>query len=331
MSKKVLEQLAGGKTASFSDREAAWNRLGTMTNEALTANEALVAAGLDWEVEKHPIQTVVPTADGVSTIEVDGKFATVRNHKELGLGVLGVVGNRYKVLQNSEAFAFCNNLVDEGGAVFEAAGSLHGGRKVFMTMRLPQEMLIGGHDLINHYLLVTSTHDGTEPMIAAISGVRFQCTNAITATIRNARSQFRIRHSASAEGRIEEARNALQLSWKYEEEFETVANSLLDTKMSDSEFVAFMDKMFEVKNVEDPSKKSVTTNENLKRDLMGLWNADTQASIANTRWAAYNAVVEYADWFAPARGNADIRRAEMLMDGKGQSIKDRTLKALIPA
>lgn len=331
MSKKVLEKLTDGKTASFSDREAAWNQLGTMTGEALTADEALVAAGLDWVVEKHPIQTVVPTGDGVSTIQVDGKFATVRNHKDSGLGVLGVVGNRYQVLQNSEAFAFCNNLVDEGGAVFEAAGSLHGGRKVFMTMRLPQEMLIGGHDLINHYLLVTSTHDGTEPLIAAISGVRFQCTNAITATIRNARSQFRIRHSASADGRIQEAREALKLSWKYEEEFETVANLLLDTKMSDSEFVAFMDKMFQVKNIEDPSKKSVTTNENLKRDLMGLWNAETQASIANTRWAAYNAVVEYADWFAPVRGNADARRAERLIDGKGQSIKTRTLKALIPA
>jgi hypothetical protein len=255
----------------------------------------------------------------------------VRDHKELGLGVVGVVGSRYKTIQNSEAFDFCTNLVDDGDALFEAAGSLGGGKKVFMAMRLPREIKIGGQDLVNQYLLVTNTHDGTEPLIATITSVRFACTNQIAGITRDAHSQFRFRHSASTMGRLQDAREALALSWEYTNEFEQLANRLLDTPMSDYEFKKFIDAQFPIKvNADEPSKKAVTVNDNMKSELVELWKSETQASIANTRWAAYNAVVEYADWFSPVKGkNPELRRAERTMINANNTMKNKTLQSLL--
>jgi len=331
--KKYVERNVDGTQSAFSDRQAPWNTLGVVTDTALTAQEAIIAAQLDWTVEKMPLQTIVPTATGVSTIEVPNKFAMVRQHEVNGVGIVGVVGSRYTPVQNTDAFSFCTQLVDDGDALFESAGSLGNGRKVFMTMRLPREIRIGGEDLINHYLLVTTTHDGTEPMIASITGVRFACTNQITAITRNAKTQYRFRHSTSVDGRLQDARDALKLSWKYEDEFEVLANQMLDMKMSDNEYKQFVDMMFPIKvRKDEPSKRAVTMNETLKGELMGLWRADTQANIAGSRWAAYNSVVEYVDWFTPIKGaNADVRRAERAIDGKGQAVKARAFKALLPA
>jgi phage/plasmid-like protein (TIGR03299 family) len=325
-----LETFEDGTTAFFNARQAAWHNLGTVTAEALTAQEALVTAQLDWQVTKEPLNADVITPDGVTRIEVPDKYATVRSYADGSrpASALGVVGERYSIIQNSEAFDFCNGIVDEGGAVFEAAGSLDNGRKVFMTMKMPNDVLVAGHDVVGMYVLVTNSHDGTQPVTAAITPVRAVCQNTVRAALVSAQSTYTVRHTATLRGRLDDARNALEVSFKYTGEFEELANELASVKMDRKEYLQFVS----VLNPEpkEDLKKAVRLWESRTQTLAGLWEAETQSNIKDTRWAAYNAVVEYVDWFAPTRGaeNALARRSERIIDGKSDALKNRALTLL---
>jgi len=319
----------GQKSAQW--RVPSWGTIGMDASQAVTAEEALTLGGLNWTVSKNELTTSVISESGVSNIVVPDKFAVVRNHPELGPKALGVVGNRYHLVQNSEAFSLCNALVDDGDAKFSAAGSLAGGRKVFVAMELPREILVGGQDLVKNYLLVTNTHDGTEPLIASITSIRFACTNQIRAISRNAKFQWRLRHNQTMDGRLEDARQALALSWQYMDEFEEISNELISTPMTRTGFKQFIDFQFPVTVTKtEATNKAVTQNENLKSELMGLWHAQTQANIADTRWAAYNAVVEYFDWMSPVKGkDKDARRAERTIENANHAVTNKALKTLL--
>lgn len=326
-----IEILEDGTASFFSAREIPWHGLGQIVDHTLTAEEALSEARLDWAVSLEEMTATVLTENGVSTLPVPDKFASVRTRKDGSSDVLGVVGNRYTVLQNSQAFEFCNNIVDEGGAHFETAGSLYGGRRVFLTMKLPQDILVGGQDLVENYILVTNSHDGSSPVTVAVTPVRAVCKNTVTAALSQAVSTFKVRHSASVEGRLDEARQALRISWKYGDAFSQMANALYEEAMSAKEFDRYIAQVFPLPKQGEEFKKQQTIWLNRRDDLMGLWNADTQANIKNTRWAAYNTVVEYLDWFAPVRGNEnkDERRAERILDGSIQNLKDKALAVLV--
>ena len=143
-----IEQFADGSSAFFSNREVAWHKLGTVTDGAQTAQDALKIAQLD-SVVKVSENYISTTVDG-QTITLPDRYLTYRNHPKTGLSALGVVGNRYTPIQNSEAFEFLNHIADESGAVFETAGSLNNGARVFMSMKMPESMkLAGGQDTVD--------------------------------------------------------------------------------------------------------------------------------------------------------------------------------------
>ena len=145
-----IEQFADGTSAFFSNREVAWHKLGEVTPNALTAQDALKTAQLNWpvKVSEEPIRTIVDD----KTVVLKDKFITYRNHPKLGYTALGVVGNRYTPIQNLEAFDFLNHIADESGAVFETAGSLRNGARVFVTMKFPDSLkLANGADVVDNY------------------------------------------------------------------------------------------------------------------------------------------------------------------------------------
>ena len=323
-----IETFADGTAAFFSNRVPAWHSLGTVTENALSADEALTTANLNWQVLQYPVQADV---SGFPVI-ADGKRANVRTHPKTGdTSVLGIVGNRYTIVQNDQAFKFCDDILDVGGATFETAGSLDKGRKVFMTMRMPEGITVGGHDAVNMYLMVVNSHDGSTPLIAAVTPVRVVCANTVAAGVAAAKSVYRVSHTISATGRLSDAREALKMSYQYTGEFELLANELYSQPMSDREFVKFMGKLMGKPPVveKDGSTRSLSIYENKRDNLMGLWKAPTQENIKNTAWAAYNTVVEYADWFSPVRGgDVDVRRGERIVENTLSEIKEKALALL---
>lgn len=328
----ALETFTDGTTAFFSNRETPWHKLGTLTEGAQTAADALRLAQLDWEVTKAEthVQTPIITEQGVSMVEVPGKFITYRNHPKNGLEGLGVVGSQYQVIQNSEAFDFLTHLVDESGAVFETAGSLDNGRRVFMSLRLPQTITIGGgQDTVDMYLMATTSHDGTKSFTAAVTPIRPVCSNTVAMGLARAKSKWNLKHTTNVKGKVAQAREALGMAFRYTEEFQIAVDSLASEKFSEKEFASFLNSLM-------PTDKNTTVRQqskitDAKATMQALWNAPTQANIAWTRWAAYNTVTEYADWAMPIRGketDKDLLRAQRIFTGTNDAIKQRAYDLL---
>lgn len=290
-----INELAQGVHSFVSAREHAWHRLGTVVESAMTAEEAMSAAYLaGWNVRKTPMFTI--DEDG-NQIEADNRFATIYTnpftHKNQ---YLGVVGSHYTPIQNEEHVGLLNAIVDESGAHFETAGSLKGGREVFITMKMPSSMQVGGFDAVDQYIVAMNSHDGTSPLKFMVTPIRVVCANTLAAATRSAKSSFSVRHVASAQFALQEAREALALSFKYFDEFEVAAEKMIQQQMNDDEFNSMIQNLFEKAKAETP-RQEATFNKHASA-AFELWKqSSTMEGIRGTRWCAYQAVTEYTDHF----------------------------------
>lgn len=325
-----IQQLSDGSYAFASARVPAWHKKGTITEGAMTASEALQLTGLDGtvSVSEQPVST---TVNG-QQLTIDNKFITYRDHPKHGLTALGVVGNRYTPIQDSDAFEFLNYLSDESGAVFETAGALGHGERVFMSMKFPESMkLANGQDLVDNYIVAVNSHDGTTSFNVVVTPVRVVCQNTVRLALRSATNKISLRHTANATQKVQQARETLGIVFKYQEEFQREVDRLLAVDMSEQDFSKFVETLVPLPSRKDATQREIATIERKRGEITELWNAPTQANVKGTGWAAYNAVVEWSDWVKRIRGEGDkdALRAERLILGIGEEIKDRAHELLL--
>jgi len=312
-----IEQFEDGTAAFFSNREVAWHKLGTVTDKALNAEDALKTAQLD-SIVKVSEESIYTKVDG-KEIGLPKKFLTYRDHPKKGLSALGVVGTRYTPIQNLEAFEFLNHIADETGAAFETAGSLGNGARVFMTMKFPESMaLAGGQDVIDNYIMAVNSHDGSSAFIVAVTPIRAVCTNTVRLALAQAKSKISLKHTAGATQKVQQARETLGVVFAYQAAFEAEVEAMLSIKVTDAQYKKFVEAVIPEPKKKDPSDRQLNSVEKKRGELMALWNAPTQQNVAGTAWAAYNAVAEWADWVKPIRGaegKEDLRSERMLFGG----------------
>lgn len=217
--------MAANVETMFSVREKPWHGLGVVVEDAPSSKDALNLAGLDWRVVQKPLFT--------NSGLVEGYKANVRDSDN---SVLGVVTDRYKVVQNTEAFAFTDNLLGEG-VKYETAGSLQGGKKVWLLARLPREYIMYG-ERITPYLVFSNTHDGSGAVKVAITPVRIVCNNTLNLALSTANRCFSIVHTGDIKGKIDEAKQTLFMADEYMEalgnEFERMRkNKITDQQVKD--------------------------------------------------------------------------------------------------
>jgi phage/plasmid-like protein (TIGR03299 family) len=197
---------AQSKGNTMSNRKHAWQSIGQAIATHTNATDALAAANLSgWNVRKSPLTTI----DGDKVINIGNRFATVFDSPETGeVEYLGVVGSAYTPIQNEEHSDLLNAVISESGASFETAGVLGNGRRVFITMKMPETMLVGGFDAVENYIVALNSHDGTTPFKFAVTPVRVACANTLAAAFKSATSTFSVRHTRAANGVIAEARES---------------------------------------------------------------------------------------------------------------------------
>jgi phage/plasmid-like protein (TIGR03299 family) len=321
-------EIHGTEAAAVFARKDAWHKLGTTLPDVFTAEEAMRVGHLGgWNVRKTPVYTADINPDGVTALEVPGHFATVRTNPFTGATEpLGVVGETYRPIQNEEHCEVLNQLVDDSGAIFDTAGSLRGGRQVFVSLKLPHSMRIGGSDQVDVNIVALNSHDGTSAFRLLVTPVRVVCANTQAAALANHSASISIRHTASAKARVAAARDALGLTSAYVHEFETHAERMIQQDMTDAEFAALTANLFPAPD-RDASPRTVTAHQERERTLTALWaDASTQANIRGTRWAGYQAITEYVDHYAPVRTRADkatARAARLLTTTEPARLKAR--------
>ena len=205
----------------FSVRETPWHGLGRIIMDAPASREALELAGLDWQVESRNIYS------GTGAM-IPGYRANVRSTDD---AVLGVVSDRYHIVQNEEAFQFTDDLLGEG-VTYETAGSLQGGKKVWMLARLPRKYLIAG-DQVVPYLVIFNSHDGSSGVKVAMTPIRVVCQNTLNLALNTAKRSWTARHTENVLLRVQDARETLQLASNYMIELGNRGEELARIDLSD--------------------------------------------------------------------------------------------------
>jgi phage/plasmid-like protein (TIGR03299 family) len=298
--------------------EVPWHGLGKFLPDAPSVEDAIVCAGLDWEVQRK--QLVI----GETGAEVKA-FANVRSTDS---SVLGIVGPGYRPLQNKDAFGWFQPFIEDGSAVLETAGSLRKGKHVWILARIkrdPIEIVKG--DPVQAYILLSNSHDGTSSIQAGYTGIRTVCANTVAAALSAADSKLvKLRHSKSAADALEQLRETMVVADREFVATTDVMKAMARKGVSVESLKKYIRVVFEPKMTLDSEEE---IEEKMKRTyakvipLFEKGRGNDLPGVNGTLWGAYNAVTEYLTW---ERGRSNDTRLESLwMGGEGAKIAQRAL------
>lgn len=287
----------------FYTREKPWHDLGVRVEEALTSADALKMAGLDWEVT----QSEVSTSDGVV---IPNYKANIRDTDK---AVLGVVTDRYCVMQNRDAFAFTDKLID-GEVRYETAGSLYGGRRVWMLAKMPTEKILG--DEVEPYLCFTNSHDGSTKIKACMTPIRVVCNNTLNIALRKAKRQWATKHTGSMDSRVYEAKECLGLAHEYMEGLGQYAEKLANISISKDKIQEILNDLFPYDEAKDTDR--IKNNmQKCKDEFMTCYYMTDITQFLGTAWGVVNAMSDMVTHNAPRRQTESYRENNWgrIMDG----------------
>lgn len=302
--------MAANVETMFYTREKPWHGLGTMVAEAPNSKDALRLAGLNWKVLQKPVYTENEEL-------VQGYKANVRDTDRK---VLGVVTDRYKVIQNEEAFAFTDTLLGEG-VRYETAGSLQEGRRVWMLARLPREFIIGG-ERISPYMVFSNTHDGSGAVKTALTPIRVVCNNTLNLALRTAKRSWSMIHTGDISGKIEEAKNTLFLADEYMTALGQEFENLRKIKLSEKQVLDYIKILLPMEeNYSLLQKRGV---EKLRADMkMRYFDAPDLKDVGNNGYRFVNAVSDFATHSTPRRKTANYKENIFARTADGNPMIDR--------
>lgn len=302
--------MAANVETMFYTREKPWHGLGTMVAEAPNSKDALRLAGLNWKVLQEPVYTENEEL-------IQGYKANVRDTDRK---VLGVVTDRYKVIQNEEAFAFTDTLLGEG-VRYETAGSLQEGRRVWMLARLPREFIIGG-ERISPYMVFSNTHDGSGAVKTALTPIRVVCNNTLNLALRTAKRSWSMIHTGDISGKIEEAKNTLLLADEYMTALGQELENLRKIKLSEKQVLDYIKILLPMEeNYSLLQKRGV---EKLRADMkMRYFDAPDLKDVGNNGYRFVNAVSDFATHSTPRRKTANYKENIFARTADGNPMIDR--------
>ena len=303
----------------FSVREKPWHGLGTIVAEAPDSESALRLAGLDWNV----IQKDLVTVGGIDIIP--GFKANVRDSDG---SVLGIVTDRYKVVQNKEAFAFTDALLGEG-VRYETAGSLQNGRRTWMLARLPHQYIINGEE-ITPYMVFMNSHDGTGAIKVAMTPVRVVCSNTLNLALSTAKRTWSCVHTGDINGKMDEARDTLMLAGQYMSELGKSFDKLNQIKLSDSKVIEFVETLIpDVEGGSSQQKKNIIRmRDDMKRRY---FDAPDLKGVGKNAYRFVNAVSDYATHAKPLRERSNYRESLFAKTVDGNPMIDKAYQMVMAA
>ena len=302
--------MAANVETMFSVREKPWHGLGTIVTEAPSSEEALRLAGLDWQVKQEPVYT--------DTGEViPGYKANIRDRDRR---VLGVVTDRYKIIQNQEAFAFTDALLGKG-VRYETAGSLQGGRRVWLLARLPKEYIISGEQ-VSPYLVFSNTHDGSGAVKVALTPVRVVCCNTLNLALDTAKRSWSMIHTGNIRDKLQEAEDTLFMAEAYMMQLGKEFGNLQRQKITDRQVAEYIEMLL-------PLEKDATAIQNknitkLREDMAHrYYDAPDLQGTGKNAYRFLNAVSDFATHAKPLRRTANHKENLFMRTMDGNPLIDK--------
>jgi len=296
--------------------ETPWHTLGTKLDKPATASEAIQAAGLGFHVEKMPLRIAV------HNIPVTDHYATVRIDT---MQVLGVVGSRYTPIQNKDAFSTFDALVGEGSAIYHTAGALGKGERIWILAKLPEYIRVNKHDIVEPFLLLTNTHDGSSAVTVKLTPIRVVCENTLSVALQGTEQEVHIRHTTQAEEKLKQAHEILGLSNKLFEILGQYYVGMSQKMINATMFTQYLNQIFPEPIFTLQSNRTKEIHER----IMELSEVGVGAELSRgTLWGAYNAVTEYVDHIRLQSKSSSMRLKSMWY-GTGDALKKKAFTRAI--
>ena len=302
----------------FYVREAPWHGLGIRVESALNSAEALEMSGLNWNVIQKPIMTT-------SGNLIPGYKANIRDTDNR---VLGVVTDRYRVVQNSEAFAFTDALLGDG-VKYETAGSLQDGKRIWILAKLPDKYIIEGEQ-IDPYLVFSSSHDGSGSIKVAMTPIRVVCQNTLNLALGTARRSWSTIHIGDLAAKMDEAHNTLLLAEKYMGRLGMEFSRLSKIKLSDQKVMEYIDLLLPMdEQPTDIHRKNITRiREDMKRRY---FDAPDLRHVGRNAYRFINAVSDFATHAKPLRETANYQENMFAKTVEGNPLIDKAYELVLAA
>ena len=316
-------EIRNGRASMFYVEKPAWHGLGTKLQKPATAAEAIQAANLSWKVVKKPIRA---GKDGERQVTMPHTFATVRedlwSNLEEACPVFGLVGESYTPLQNQEAFAFFDPIVGKDAAIYETAGALGDGERIWILAKLPSDIRVIGDDIANKYLLLSNSHDGNSSVQIKFTPIRVVCQNTLTMALKRGPT-LRVAHTKDVRERLRNAEKMLRLIHVKFDQIAETFSTMARINLSSKQLQEYLELVFPFP-VDPEDQKALAK---VQRDRawseyffdQGKGNSDK--GVEGTLWAAYNGVAELVDHRGPKSSND--QRLNSVWFGDGYWVKAR--------
>lgn len=332
-----------GRIRAMFAKKPAWHGLGTVVDKAATSAEAIRFAGLDWQVAKVPL---FHEWNG-KRFENKDTFAIVRT--DTG-DTLGTVGSRYAPVQNAEGFEFLDGVLREFGARYETAGSIYGGKRVWMLAAMPERRFeVQAGDEVEPFVMFSNCHDGSGAAWCFPTTVRVECANTHRIAMNGKAKALSIRHTGNVKDKIDAARKVMGFAVKSFDGFQEAAqqmvvakteighyaNDVLDTVLEVSQadcrlgadlLAAALDVTVAERDLAAKSfQRKIERRGEVLVDILNRYESE-RCSPRGSVWAAYNAVSEHADHGKMQRQSRDIdtrrsQRFESVLTGEADTMK----------
>lgn len=307
--------MAANVETMFSTREKPWHGLGTIVTEAPASKEALEVAGLDWKV----VQKKIYTGDRQL---IQGYRANVRDTDNK---LLGVVSDRYRVVQNEDAFAFTDSLLGEG-VRYETAGSLQSGRRVWMLAKLPNEYIILGEQ-ISSYLVFCNSHDGSGAIKVAMTPIRVVCSNTLNLALDTAKRCWTAKHTTNIADKLEEAKETLFFAEFYMSRLGQEMEVLRKERLSDRKALEYINTLLPIR--EDMTIQQKKNLRNLKEDLKRRYfDAPDLQDVGKNAYRFINAISDFATHNKPLRETANYKENLFMRTMDGHAMIDQAYRMI---
>ena len=275
-----------------------WHGLGTyVEGQAMSAAQAIEAAGLDWEVVSEPVYRDIQTDSWrpKEFKQIEGKRVIIRRDTD---EVFGIMSDGYTPVQNLTSFDLMDAVVGSGDATYHTVGSLFGGRRVWMLCKLQGDYRLDNGEKLESFILLDNSHDGTAALRMRLTSVRVVCSNTLGAAT-SSRAAFAARHTSGIMGRVHEARDLLGLNAAYMARLIEDANRIAEQAWSHDEMKDMTYKLLDL-----APDTSIDMQRGLKAPaaskMLDLFYLG-QGNNGESKWDALNAVTEYLDYSKGSR------------------------------
>jgi phage/plasmid-like protein (TIGR03299 family) len=291
--------------------EPAFALVGRRLDHPKTAQDALIQSGLDFTVAKRPLRAVLPNG---KMVDVPDKFATVSSRGQ----IVGTVGKKYSVVQPAQHFEFFDPIVSRNAAVYVSAGLASGGRKLWLLAKLPSHIRVGRDDIVNKYILIAGSFDGSLAVTSKICPIRFSCQNQLSFALRSAGDEIRIRHTETATQRLAEASRLLGITDRVFNELGAVYNRLATRRVSEKDLMAFVSRLVP----DNPNAESNARTKAIRQTICDLAVSGVGSNLNRmTAWSCLQGSTEWVDHCLSSH-NAP-KRFDTIFFGGGQTLKKR--------